>query len=121
METAQSVIIDIYRVPRAGVPDILAEIPRGKPSDLRLMLVFRKAQTYCCVEPGCHLGLHRRDRWDDVIARLRRAEYVISEYSVIRILGMVQAGVILSSPGNPTTSVEKSFEYTEEYRRPNDA
>lgn len=58
-----------------------------------LQLTFLPDQTYCCFEPGCHLGLHGAESWQ----RLRRlcslhGLDLPSRPGVIRLVGIVSAG-----------------------------
>jgi hypothetical protein len=59
-------------------------------------------------------------RWDRIISELRKADVVISEHQVIKVLGMVQAGARLKCNQEVIGSgnVDKAYEYTEEYHRP---
>ena len=118
MNNVQGVINDIYRIPRVGVPDIIAEVNGNKISSLRVMLLFRSGITYCCAEPGCHLALHNRDRWDSVITGIRNAGYIISESSIIKVLGHVQKGVLLGSPSKDVILQISAYEYTVEFMQP---
>jgi hypothetical protein len=120
MNTVQGVIDKIYRIPRKGIPNIIAEVVPGKPTALRLMLVFRAGETYCCSEPGCHLGLHDLDIWNRIIPELRKANCIISDHQVIKVIGIVQAGAQLECNQKVIASanVDKAEEYVVEYHRP---
>src|SRR6516164_3331385 len=94
MSDAQAVIDGIYPPGRAGRPDVIAELEGRTPATLRLLLIFKANQEYCCGEPGCHLGLDEAAKRQAIIDGLRKLGVVISRSSAIKVLAVVQAGAI---------------------------
>jgi len=92
----QAIINDIYRLPRTGYPDLIAELHGGRIQAVRLMLIFRSGMRYCCMEPVCFLGFY--NHYDRIIAAARQAGIVMSDRIPIKVLGMVQAGAMFAEP-----------------------
>jgi hypothetical protein len=77
-----------------------------------LTLVFKRGVSYCCAEPGCHLGLHTPKEW----LRLRRclSEAGISQQARIKVhvRGIVEEGACLNYV---PPEAWHAFEYEETY------
>ena len=114
--SVQAVINDIYKTPRVGFPELIAEISEENPYDLMFFLVFRSGVTYCCAEPGCFLGLHDSKKWSAIDFGLQKIGIYISNMTTIRVFGTVEKGSLLKHGGKMGIPEIKTYKYTAEYK-----
>jgi hypothetical protein len=68
---------------------------------LEMMLTFRSGVTYCCYEPGCHLGLVDGKQWD-VLRRVLAAHGIAAPRSLeLRLTCVVEEGAVFFDLAKP--------------------
>lgn len=71
---------------------------------LAIALTFLSRRAYCCVEWGCHLGLHDAQRWDRFREALGSEGVVLPRRLRLRVTVVVEEGALvfdLSRPVHP--------------------